>query len=310
MLAVINHDKKDCLICVKMKNILPIISIISACVLWGLAIVLTKQTTEYLKFPHIALYRFLIASFFFFPIVIKKKMKTPNKSNLKTFILIAFFTVPCTFLLQFAGISYTSSTNASLIIGMTPTVFIIVSYIVFRKKESKIVLLSILLSIIGITLVIGNPSPDNNWYGNVLIITSLITLSISTIMSQRIMLSYSPLDTTILVFWFGTVLLIPLVICVYGVPPTDLNVNVWVSLIIQGILCTSCAYLFWNYGLQRISISKAGIYANIEPIAGLFFSSILLSEKMSIQIAAGGALVIIAALLISITDLYKLKTNK
>jgi drug/metabolite transporter (DMT)-like permease len=292
------------------KKLLPIISIITACILWGLAIILTKQTSQYLKFPHIALYRFLIASFFFIPFVINKKIKTPNKSNFKSFILIAFFTVPCTFLLQFAGISNTSSTNASLIIGMTPTIFIIVSYIAFRKKESKIVLLSILLSIIGISLVIGNPSSDNNWYGNLLIIISLITLSISTIMSQKIMLSYSPLDTTILTFWIGTVILIPLVICIYGIPPTDLNLNVWISLIIQGILCTSCAYLFWNYGLQKIPMSKAGIYANIEPIAGVVFSSILLSEKISIQIAIGGTLVIIAAFLISITDLYKLKALK
>jgi drug/metabolite transporter (DMT)-like permease len=294
----------------KKKQLLPTLSIIIACVLWGLAIILTKQTTQYMKFPHIALYRFLIASIFFIPIVIKKKIQIPNKSNLKAFILAAFFTVPCTFLLQFAGISYTSSTNASLIIGMTPTIFVIVSYIVFRKKESKIVLLSILLSIIGISIVIGNPSSNNNWYGNFLIIFSLITLSISTIISQKIMLTYSPLVTTVLTFWFGTAILIPFVIGIYGMPPTNLSMSVWVSLIIQGILCTSCAYLFWNYGLQKISMSKAGVYANIEPIAGVIFSTILLSDKISIQIAIGGTLVIMAALMISIIDLYKFKTTE
>ena len=93
-------------------------------------------------------------------------------------------------------------------------------------------------------------------------------------------------------------------------PPMHLNLNVWISLLVQGIPCTSCAYLFWNYGLQKISMTKAGIYANIEPIAGVLFSSILLSEKISIPVAIGGTMVIIAALLISITDFYKLKTNK
>jgi drug/metabolite transporter (DMT)-like permease len=290
------------------KKLLPIISIVSACILWGLAIILTKQTTEQLEFPHIAMYRFLIASLFFIPFAVKKKIAVPGKADFRVFLLTAFFTVPCTFLLQFAGISITSGTNASLIIGMTPTIFIMVSYIAFKKKESKAVLFSVLLSIIGIALVVGSPTAGNSWIGNLLIIISLITLSISTILSQKIMNTYSPLITTILTFWMGTALLVPLVVVFYGMPPTDLDTAVWISLTVQGILCTSCAYLFWNYGLQKISMAKAGVYANIEPIAGVIFSSVLLSDKINAQIAVGGALVIIAALLISVIDLYKFKT--
>ncbi|MBG6063642.1 drug/metabolite transporter (DMT)-like permease [Flavobacterium sp. CG_9.1] len=48
-----------------------------------------------MKFPHIALYRFLITSILFIPFIIKKKKQIPNKSNLKAFILATFFTVPC-----------------------------------------------------------------------------------------------------------------------------------------------------------------------------------------------------------------------
>lgn len=92
-------------------------------------------------------------------------------------------------------------------------------------------------------------------------------------------------------------------------PPTNLDTQVWVLLIIQGILCTSCAYLFWNYGLQQISMAKAGVYANIEPIAGVIFSSVRLSEKINFQIAVGGTIVIVTALLISFIDLYKFKTT-
>lgn len=155
---------------------------------------------------------------------------------------------------------------------MTPTIFILVAYIVFKKKESTAVMLSVLLSIIGIALVVGSPTSSNSWFGNVLIIFSLIALPLSTILSQKIMNTYSSLITTIFTFWFGTMLLIPFLIIFYGMPPTNLDTQVWVLLIIQGILCTSCAYLFWNYGLQQISMAKAGVYANIEPIAGVIFS--------------------------------------
>jgi drug/metabolite transporter (DMT)-like permease len=292
------------------KKILPVISIITACVLWGLAIVLTKETLNKLIFPHIAMYRFLIASISFIPFLKKKTLPSINKKDMKYFTYTAFLTVPCTFLLQFAGISYTSSTNASLIVGMTPTIFIIISYILFRKKEKKTTILAVILSVIGILLVVGSPSSQNNWLGNTLIIISLITLALSTIKSQKLMEIYSPLTTTILTFWLGTIFLIPLVIYFYGLPSVEISKKLMISLCFQGVFCTSLAYFLWNYGLQKIPMAKAGIYANIEPIAGVFFSALLLSEEISLQIAIGGILVITAAISISIIDFYNFKIIK
>ncbi|MFQ3297916.1 MAG: drug/metabolite transporter (DMT)-like permease [Polaribacter sp.] len=292
------------------KKILPVISIILGCVLWGLAIVLTKKTINELIFPHLAMYRFIIASIVFIPFVKKKTLPSINKSDIKYFIYTGFLTVPCTFLLQFAGISFTSSTNASLIVGMTPTVFIIMSYILFRKKENKTTILAVILSVIGILIVVGSPSSENNWLGNFLIIISLITLSLSAITSQNLMKTYSPLTTTILTFWLGTFLLIPSVIYFYGLPSINLNNNLITSICFQGIFCTSLAYFLWNYGLQKIPIAKAGIYANIEPIAGILFTTLLLSEKITLQIAIGGILVIISAVAISIIDFYNFKKMK
>ena len=175
---------------------------------------------------------------------------------------------------------------------MTPTVFIIMSYILFRKKENKTTILAVILSVIGILIVVGSPSSENNWLGNFLIIISLITLSLSAITSQNLMKTYSPLTTTILTFWLGTFLLIPSVIYFYGLPSINLNNNLITSICFQGIFCTSLAYFLWNYGLQKIPIAKAGIYANIEPIAGILFTTLLLSEKITLQIAIGGILVI------------------
>ena len=65
------------------KKILPVISIILGCVLWGLAIVLTKKTINELIFPHLAMYRFIIASIVFIPFVKKKTLPSINKSDIK-----------------------------------------------------------------------------------------------------------------------------------------------------------------------------------------------------------------------------------
>jgi len=277
---------------------LPVASIVFSCVLWGLSISITKKTTAVLYFPHIAFYRFIIAAIALIPFAINKKFTWPDRKDLPKFFALAFFTVPCTFLLQFAGLSLTSGTSASLMIGMTPVMFAIISFFFLKEKLSVLTLIGILISIIGIYIVIGGSVSNNNWIGDGFIILSLITLSISVVFSQQLMTKYSPLVLTVYTLWFGTVLLIPASLYLYGLPPTNLATQTWVSLLVQGIVCTCIASLLWNYGLKKISIAKTGIYANIEPIAGIFFSGLLLHEVINLQVIAGSFLVILAAFII------------
>jgi len=280
------------------NKLLPVASIIFSCVLWGLSISLTKKTTGVLFFPHIAFYRFIIASIALIPFAINRKFVWPDKKDLLKFIVVAFLTVPCTFLLQFAGLSLTSGTSASLMIGMTPVMFAITSFFFLKEKLSLLTLIGILISIMGIYIVIGGSVSNNNWAGDGLIILSLFTLSVSVVFSQQLMAKYSPLVLTAYTFWFGTVLLIPASLYLYGLPPTALLSTTWISLLIQGIVCTCFASLLWNFGLKKISIAKTGIYANIEPITGIFFSAILLHEVINFQVIAGAFLVILAAIII------------
>jgi drug/metabolite transporter (DMT)-like permease len=277
---------------------LPIASIVFSCVLWGLSISITKKTTAVLYFPHIAFYRFIITTVALIPFAINKNFLWPDKKDLLKFFVLAFLTVPCTFLLQFAGFALTSGTSASLMIGMTPVMFAIVSFLFLKEKLSMLTLIGILISIIGIYVVIGGSVSNNNWGGDGLIILSLISLSVSVVFSQQLMAKYSPLVLTVYTIWFGTILLIPASLFLYGVPPTNLPSSTWILLLIQGIVCTCFASLLWNYGLKKISITKTGIYANIEPIAGIFFSGILLHEVINLQVIAGGFLVILAAFII------------
>jgi drug/metabolite transporter (DMT)-like permease len=280
------------------NKLVPVASIIFSCILWGLSISLTKKTTGVLYFPHIAFYRFIISSIALIPFALNKKFVWPDKKDLPKFIAAAFLTVPCTFLLQFAGLSLTSGTSASLMIGMTPVMFAFISFFFLKEKLTPLTFIGILISVMGIYIVIGGSVSNNNWAGDGLIILSLISLSLSVVFSQQLMTKYSPIVLTSYIIWFGTIFLLPASLLLYGSPPTNLASSTWLSLLIQGIICTCIASLLWNYGLQKISITKTGIYANIEPVAGIFFSVLLLHEIINFKVIAGGFLVILAAIII------------
>ncbi|HMG81679.1 MAG TPA: EamA family transporter, partial [Ferruginibacter sp.] len=234
------------------NKLLPVLSIVFSCVLWGLSISITKKTTAVLYFPHIAVYRFIISSIALIPFTINKHFLWPDKKDLPKFIAVAILTVPCTFLFQFAGLSLTSGTSASLMIGTTPVMFAIISFFFLKEKLSLLTIIGILISVIGIYIVIGGAVSNNNWIGDGFIILSLITLSVSVVFSQQLMVKYSPLILTIYTFWFGTIFLLPASFFLYGLPPTNLSSVTWISLFIQGIFCTCVASVLWNYGLKKI----------------------------------------------------------
>ena len=56
--------------------------------------------------------------------------------------------------------------------------------------------------------------------------------------------------------------------------------HVWLAVIAQGILATTGAYLFWNWGLARVPAARAGIFLNLEPLVGTLLGVFIMGESL------------------------------
>lgn len=70
-----------------------------------------------------------------------------------------------------------------------------------------------------------------------------------------------------------------------------------ILLAVLGVLCTALAHSLFIDGLKKLTALTAGIIATLEPVYGILLAWVLLREKPSLRILAGGALILLSAAL-------------
>jgi drug/metabolite transporter (DMT)-like permease len=68
--------------------------------------------------------------------------------------------------------------------------------------------------------------------------------------------------------------------------------------IVLGVVCTALAYTMWTEGVGRIRVQHASILGYLEPVSAPFYALLLLGEWPNAWTLAGGALIIVAGVLV------------
>ncbi|WP_034383723.1 DMT family transporter [Deinococcus sp. YIM 77859] len=76
----------------------------------------------------------------------------------------------------------------------------------------------------------------------------------------------------------------------------------WVSLLAIAVLSTYFAYLAYSAGLRRLPATRASVIASLEPVVAALLAALLFAERLSATALLGAALVIGAALLLSVEN--------
>jgi len=100
------------------------------------------------------------------------------------------------------------------------------------------------------------------------------------------------------VFWFmlfATIFLSPAPF-IYGLGTISWN-YIWI--IILGVVSTGLAYLFLNYGLEKLQAETTSIIVmSTEPIVAIILAILVIGELLTLNVLAGGILIIAAGMLI------------
>lgn len=291
------------------KDISGIAAVLAASTIWGASFVLAKHVMNELPVVHITLYRFLFAGAPLIPILIRSQERIARQ-DLPLFVLTGFLMVPVTILLQFAGLALTSATSTALMVGVG-TPLLAVAGVLFEKEVlGSRGWSAVALSSLGVVLLVGAPGDGNDWIGNLLVLASIFVSVVWILTSKRLIQRYSAFFATSWFIVIGTVFLIPITLLWSGPPAVSLSFSAWANLIGLGVGCTTFAYAAWNWGVSRIGAAPAGIYLNLEPMTGAFLGIVLLGDSLTGGILAGGALILVAAMMISTTPRPKPRRDR
>jgi drug/metabolite transporter (DMT)-like permease len=98
--------------------------------------------------------------------------------------------------------------------------------------------------------------------------------------------------------WLDALILLPLALWQTVGAGYHLTTRDLVSGLILGVVCTALAYLMWTYGMGMIKVQHSSILGYLEPVSAPIYALLLLGQGISVWTIAGGALIVVAGLLV------------
>jgi drug/metabolite transporter (DMT)-like permease len=276
--------------------------------LWGCGFFFGKIALAEMGVGAMVLYRFLFATLAFLPLLLTHK---PGLSRREwgTLLLCAFLGVPLQFLIQFTGLSLTTVSHASLMVGTMPVLLAAAATLFAHERMDATGWFALVVSTTGAALIAlgarhathatsGPAGPT--LAGDLLVVLSLVIALGWVLLNQRLVQRHSAIVVSAYGITAGTLILCVCVPLMYGLPPLHhISLKAWLALAASGFFCTAATTLLWNWGMTQVPASQAGVLLNMEPLIGSVLGVFLLGETLGPSARLGGGLILAAALIIT-----------
>lgn len=247
----------------------------------------------------IVAYRFLFASLVLLVYGIVTKKSSNIKIKLKD---IPYLVVPA-ILLSFTiytytiGLKTTTIANTVFLQQMAPLYVLIISALLLKEKASRKTAVAVLIGITGGFIIfyydLSSMSVTTNFYGNVMSTFSGFGWALYTISIRALGKKYDGLTTTLWMFIFATIIMSPFFYGSEILTPFSISM-----LFILGFLCTAGAFLLYSIALKHIIATKASVIVLAEGVIAGILAYVILRETVTQGTIIGGALILIAILII------------
>jgi DME family drug/metabolite transporter len=94
------------------------------------------------------------------------------------------------------------------------------------------------------------------------------------------------------------VFLLPLALWQAADMDQGLTQHDWIAAVVLGLFATALAYMLYIEGVRRVRVEHASILGYLEPVSAPLYAVVLLGEAPAATTLAGGALIVVAGLLI------------
>ena len=275
------------------------IYLLIAVFLWGTSFIAGKIAYSMFDPSLVVALRYIFASIILLPITISfmhQEKETINKKDFFMLILLGILTYPLTSMLQFIGLSFTSASSATTIIGIEPIMITMIGFIFFKEKTSPIVFFLGIVAFFGVALTVGVSALENvSFFGCFLVFLSTIVVSFWVQLSKKVLTKISSNYYTALTIQLGTLFALPIMLFLVKSWEIHYSLKGLIALLYLVVGCSIGAGWFWNKGLERSEASKSGIFLALEPVFGILFAVLILGEKLNFLSIIGIVLVILSA---------------
>lgn len=271
-----------------------------AVIFWGVSFVATKAALGEASPITIIFVRFAIGALVLLAIV----RELPPRAAWRQLALMGFVGVFVHQMLQAHALTMTSATTTGWLIGVTPIWSALLAAFVMRERFGVWKIIGLAGGFAGALLVVtrgdfsarifGLPSTK----GDLLILLSTVNWAIYSVIGHPTIRRLGPRHATSGAMLFGLAMLTPFFVANRGWRELPaLSPAAWGAILFLGVGCSALGYLFWYGALEHLEVSRVAALLYAEPLVTFAAAALLLGERVSGIVIAGGILVILSVLI-------------
>jgi drug/metabolite transporter (DMT)-like permease len=242
------------------------------------------------------LLRFTIAAALMWTLLVVRGVAVPRGRGLAMLVGMGALGYAGQAFAYFTAVSLASAGLAALLLYLYPAIVAILSRVVFHQPLSRLQALAIGMALLGSLLTIGRAgdgSPLGIFFG----VLAAVIYSVYILTGGRLPAGITATASTTVVstaaaaVYAGVVLL--------RGPQLPRTAVGWSAVVGIAVVCTVLAVALFLAGLERLGPVRASVYSTLEPVTTLALAAVLLGEEVTLLRAAGGALILVAVVLLT-----------
>lgn len=198
----------------------------------------------------------------------------------------------------FTGLQTVPAGRAAVIVAMNPIFIALLAALFFKEGLSRLKMLGIALSVSGAATAISRGdivalfSTAISW-GDAAIFGCVGSWVAYSLLGKRMMRNLTPLAAVTYSCLVGTAMLLPCALAEGMLAHVgEYPLQTWLAFAYLGVLGTVAGFTWFYEGVKALGASKAGVFINFVPITAIISGWLLLDERISISLLAGGMLVV------------------
>jgi drug/metabolite transporter (DMT)-like permease len=201
-------------------------------------------------------------------------------------------------IMSFMAVERIPAALASLVFYIYPAVVTLGSVLFFGTRFSRSRLVILAVTLLGCALTVDVEAGPVDALGLALAIATGVAYAGYVLIGSRAAADVPPLTASA---WIISVAgLLMLVVGVTGLfgdeLTTDISPRGWAAILALALFSTVVSISAFLAGLTRLDPYRASILSTIEPVVAVILAAILLDERLSLQQALGGVVIVSAAL--------------
>lgn len=287
----------------KQNKTLGVIAIFIVVTIYGVSYIARDVIVQFLHPTVIvALQLSIMAILFMIYNMIKKIDLKIQKKDIFLLVLSGLFGTSFFHLFTVMSVQYIGGTVSSLLFGFAAVFSLLIEFVFFKRKKTKLSILSVVVSLTGVYILMGIDFSDlanTNFMGYFITLLSIISWVVYCFLSDKISDKYE--KTVVLNYQalVGAATTLPFLL-VFPVALSDLlNPSIFINLIILGVMNSTIAYFLNIYAIKQIGVTFSNLFMNFLPVVTIVVGLILYGTIPGWNQIIGGFIIIASVFILN-----------